>query len=349
MASIAVIPMTGVAQTFDIDDYMWYQDPDPNGWDVNATRTNIMANDFECNLTGLIVGVTLWGSWKNNIIGSITNIHLSIHSDIPVNLNASPPITYSRPGIRLWEYDTGPISHVEQNYYPQGWYDPSIMYWAYNDHIYFYRYDITIPDSEAFLQTSGNIYWLDVQVMTVGGNWGWKTSKVQVLDDAVWGLWDRSAGEDPDLIEWHELIEPVTNVSLDMSFGVITKAASPPTTTTVTYTPSKLNLKSQGRWVTVKIIPPKGYGVEDIDISSLGISVEGTDPQPWVPVDWGMVPGKSPGEPDPNPYHVMAKFDRSDLEDILVPGTNNMVLSGQLKDGTGFVSHNDWLATLPHL
>jgi hypothetical protein len=306
--------------------YMVLQEPDLDSWDVDATRTDILAEDFKCSEDGYIVVVTLWGSWENDKVGSITNFHLSMHNDIPVDTTAKPPILYSRPSKTLWKYDTGPLSPTDDGKRNQSWFSPSIPYWDIDDHTGWYRYDIIIPLPLAFEQHKGNIYWLAVQATTIGGVWGWKVSNRQVRDDAVYGLWDESAGDDPDLIEWHELIDPITNISLDMCMGLINKVKIPPIIITFPGPiPTLVNFKSQGRWISPHFEMPPGYDPADVDLSSLNM---GGSPHPGcatLPVDWAQPTGAK---------KVLTKFDRSDLEDLLVPGMNNLMLSGQLKDGT---------------
>ncbi len=300
VTSFAVLPITTNVDSIDLGEYMYFQMPDPMGWDVNATQSNIMAEDFECTLTGLIVGIALWGSWENDEVGTITNFHLSLHEDIPVDTTATPPILYSRPGIQLWDFDTGPVVADEAYSGLQGWYDPSVPEWEYDNHNLYFLYEITIPDTVAYPQVFGTIYWLDVQVTTVDGNWGWKTTNAQVRDDAVYGTWDSALPDDPNSIDWHELIEPEAPFdSLDMAFGLITKALPPPIVTAdISISPGTLNVRSNGRWVTANVQLPEGYDVRDIELDSLALNGV-------IPADWGKVTGKK----------LIVKFDRLEVED----------------------------------
>lgn len=56
---------------------------------------------------------------------------------------------------------------------------------------------------------------MNIQAITEGGVWGWKTSLDHWNDNAVWGV-----GEDPEQIEWQELIDPLTSESLDLAFMI---------------------------------------------------------------------------------------------------------------------------------
>lgn len=84
------------------DDYKmhWAQLPDEAGWNVNATKPFVLADDFQCAETGWITDIHFWGSWLGGIPGTILTFTLNIHEDIPA---APPDIEYSRPGLTLWE------------------------------------------------------------------------------------------------------------------------------------------------------------------------------------------------------------------------------------------------------
>jgi uncharacterized delta-60 repeat protein len=92
---------------------------------------------------------------------------------------------------------------------------------------------------------------------------------------------------------------------------------------TINIDPDTLNLKSKGRWITCYIDLP-GYDVSAIDIST--ILLEDT-----IPAEWGDIMGDT----------LMVKFDRSDVEDMLMPGTYILKVTGELLDGTGFEGFSD--------
>jgi len=209
----------------------WPQLPDPFGWDVRACTGSdelqkVLADDFRCTSNGPITHITFWGSfqWDENMpefeFHGINKFHLSLHDDIP---DSGLEGDYSKPVVpALWEMDIDPyappagwIITVEQETpSPQGWYDPNNEEWSRPDHENYYRYDVFIPKSEAFVQTEGTIYWLDISVETQGPMWGWKTSRSEHFnDDAVWA-------DLPVLNtnQWNELIDPVTEESLDLAF-----------------------------------------------------------------------------------------------------------------------------------
>ncbi len=210
----------------------WPQLPDPNGWDVRACNgedglQKVLADDFLCTASGPITNIIFWGSWfsdefiMEDPFQGITNIHLSIHNDIP-----DPDGTgseYSKPELpALIEWNIDPqnppqgwlVTITPEEPSMQGWYDPNMDIHILNNHSNYFRYDIIIPTNEAFVQTSNTIYWLDVSVETTFGQWGWKTSVSEhFMDDAVWA--------DLPVIntnQWRELIDPETGISLDLAF-----------------------------------------------------------------------------------------------------------------------------------
>jgi len=211
--------------------------PDPNGWDVRACSVpptdpdpdglhKVLADDFMCTSNGLINHITFWGSWFSNMFDEaasyqgITNIHLSIHADIP----AGEVADWSMPQIPpLWQIDFDPsappagwivLPPQEEDPSLQGWYDPNIGMWQTNNHTRYFRYDIFIPIQMAFEQIEGTIYWLDISVDTEIGLWGWKTSvSPHFNDDAVWADLPVT-----NLYQWKELRDPITEESLDLAF-----------------------------------------------------------------------------------------------------------------------------------
>lgn len=199
--------------------------PDPDGWDVNATNPNVLADDWRCSESGPVSDVHLWGSWRHDDVGQIRNIHLSIHDNIP-----ETPNSHSRPGELLWERDFGPDQFAIRDIGTgeQGWYDPSMNEWFRPDHHLFHQINI-MDIKDPFIQKVGTVYWLDVSVDvesdagTATEQWGWKTSgSPQFMDDAVWG--DFASGA----TQWNELTDPLatTKQSLDLAFVITPEPTS---------------------------------------------------------------------------------------------------------------------------
>jgi hypothetical protein len=189
--------------------------PNPTGWDVKATTPLILADDWLCTQTGPVLDIHFWGSWLGGIAGQVQSFNLSIHADTPDPDGPGP--LFSMPGPLLWDRTvtpviTPPIDPPGQ----QGWYDPSTGFFNPNDHDPYFQYNIQIPVGEAFVQTQGTVYWLDVSATLVPGpiptQWGWKTSLNHWNDDAVW-----SPGPGGP---WQELRDPVNNESLDLAFVI---------------------------------------------------------------------------------------------------------------------------------
>jgi hypothetical protein len=85
--------------------------------------------------------------------------------------------------------------------------------------------------------------------------------------------------------------------------------------------PDTLNVKSKGRWITCYICLPEEYNVADID--SYSVFLEDEIEAPWI---WF----------DEEEQVVMARFNRSEVQDILEPGEVELTVSGILLDRTRF-------------
>ena len=189
--------------------------PDLNGWDVNATYPKVLADDWRCTSSGPVRDIHFWGSWQQDLVGTITSFHVSIHADVPAQ-----PGTASHPGPVLWYEEITQFtirSHDPSS--NEGWYDPNTGAYAKPDHQHYFQYNITnIPNP--YFQTQGMIYWLDIsaRVLQTNTKWGWKTSLNHWNDDAVWGDFPNP--------NWTELRDPITNTSLDLAFVITPEPAS---------------------------------------------------------------------------------------------------------------------------
>ncbi len=238
-----------IEQTEDDHKMHWPQYPDPDGWDVRACETppvdqepegiqKVLADDFLCTSNGYINHITFWGSWlydefldeQTHPFQGITNIHLSLHTDIPDPDGEGPE--YSRPGELLWERDIDPMlippgwelpPPIEEEPSWQGWYDPNTGLWETNNHQRYFRYEVFIPEDEALYQTNGLIYWLDISMQTEFGLWGWKTSRSPHFnDDAVWTDLPVTNHN-----QWNELRDPIYSNSLDLAFIINEQVEDP--------------------------------------------------------------------------------------------------------------------------
>ncbi len=93
---------------------------------------------------------------------------------------------------------------------------------------------------------------------------------------------------------------------------------------TIDINPNTLNLKSKGKWISCYIELPEDHYVSDINIDSVTL-------EEVIPAQWGKA----------QKTKLMVKFDRSDVEDMLSPGTYNLKVNGQLEDGTVFEGYSD--------
>ena len=183
--------------------------PDAEGWDVDVTAANLLADDWKCSETGPVEDIHFWYSWQGDKVGMIDYIYASIYSNIPA---ADSATRYSIPGKLLWEGVFGPA-------------DFNLRYWATgkqgfimggqgkpNDHKNIYQCNIcNIP--YPFIQQAGQIYWLVLSITIrdpVGTHIGWKTSLEHFEDDAVYDAGGR----------WVELRDPQTQKSLDLAFVI---------------------------------------------------------------------------------------------------------------------------------
>lgn len=182
--------------------------PDSNGWDVLFTQPKILADDWLCTETGPVLDVHFWFSSERDYPFTISNVHLSIHADIPASAT-----NHSMPGALLWSRNFAPTEFTIRHYGTgdQGWYDPNTGLYMPYDHQNMWQ--LNIEDIiQPYTQIEGTIYWLDVTVAS-DVPLGWKTSRDHWNDDAVW----RDLGTP---MEWEELRDPITGESLDMAFVI---------------------------------------------------------------------------------------------------------------------------------
>ena len=239
-SNAAGLPFTGGATDGEVEDYpvsigyKWVQNPDltSTGIDVKATYPNILADDFECTVSGPITDIHIWGSWLYDEVQDPANVRfiLSFHDDIPAGSGGVP---YSRPGaVRWWRvFEPGQFTVSEYARVPngEGWWDPATpnSYILPGDFIV-WQYDFYMPNEGFYQQGSPEkprIYWLDVQAIPLEGTFaefGWKTrtlSEPHFLDDAVWGV-----GQEPFWGPWNELRYPLRHPkygeSVDMAFAL---------------------------------------------------------------------------------------------------------------------------------
>jgi hypothetical protein len=203
--------------------YKWQQKPalGASGLDVDATADSpetwpaqVLADDFECTLSGPVTRIELWGAFYRDAPpgGDPNNVEftLSIHANvIPLSRLDS-----SRPGKVLWsgtfkkgEFALQPVSTEKQDYF-----SPCNDKYAQDDHKQAWKYTFMVDPSRAFAQTGTAdkpaVYWLSVQgrVAQAHGStarFGWKTAASTWGADAVW-----AQAEKPSSATWHTVGYP---------------------------------------------------------------------------------------------------------------------------------------------
>lgn len=274
--------------------------PDEDGWDVNATKPLVLADDFQCAETGWITDIHFWGSWRGGITGTIVSFTLSIHEDIP----ADPPlIPYSRPGPTLWEREIVAESPgVEIVYIPpkdppvsEGWYDPTMPPPLYPDHNEYFQYNVFLDKEDRFWQEEGKIYWLNISAIVedvippaLQPVWGWKSSADHWNDDAVWGEWG--------LLDWTDMYEPFEpSQSLDLSFVITGQGedfgdAPDPTYPTLQASNGASHVITAGYFLGACVDPePNGQQ----DVNAMGDDTDGNDDEDGVVFTSVLVRGRT--------------------------------------------------------
>jgi len=85
--------------------------------------------------------------------------------------------------------------------------------------------------------------------------------------------------------------------------------------------PDVLNLESRGRWITCYIWLPEPYDVADVDPDTILLNGQVSPAWSWI---------------DEAEQMLMAKFPRSQTQEILEPGEVELTVTGELIDGTKF-------------
>jgi hypothetical protein len=192
--------------------------PDLIGWDVYATQSMMLGDDWLCPKTGEVTGIHFWGSWKDqdddpatDDNGLIQLFKFGIWSNLPVG-HPQNPYPYSKPGELLWEREQWLEGTVSVPPTLEGWIDPSTETVLYNDHVPYWQYDFNdIPDP--FIQLIDSVYWLTISTVLddpQNFQWGWKNSRDHFMDDAVF----RSSPTG----EWEEMYEPPRMNEFNVAF-----------------------------------------------------------------------------------------------------------------------------------
>jgi hypothetical protein len=206
----------------------WHQLPDTNGFDVNATAQNIVADDFWCTNASVITNILVWGSWQNDAPFDGTIFVVSIWDNVAGgSIAGNRP--FSRPGNRpIWSetFNPGDYTRTLAGRGPEHFYSPPSTVLTPENNIFLYSF---VP-KRPFCQKGGPLgsqpgpmtYWLSVQAILPSGiaPFGWKTSTNHWRDDAVYG---HTAPGPTAVFDWKDLHDPsaANGRSLDMAFRLI--------------------------------------------------------------------------------------------------------------------------------
>ena len=185
--------------------------PDPNGWDVDFTTPNFLADDWKCSETGPVKDIHFWVSHQGGVIPVIYGLDVKIFSNVPAGVGGP---NFSQPGQELW--DSG-VTIADLQTAPggqgdQGWFDPYTGQAIPNDHHSFFQINLTDFD-EPFIQEEGRIYWLG------------KTADLNSYPAPYTGEHYEDDAVYRDATGWHELhyptIDPVWGgQSMDLAFVI---------------------------------------------------------------------------------------------------------------------------------
>ena len=227
-----LVVATAGADWFPGEDHKMHfpQMPDTDGWDVKGTTPSILADNWQCSESGPVTDFHIWGSWEGGLTGSITEVRVSIHENVPAD--PTDPTSFNQPGSLLWAqaFDSAGFVMLDPwGFGVQGWYDPTTGNVKTNDHDTFHQINIENINNP-FVQTFGEVYWLNFSVSldpAIGGTWGWKTADLDqypapytgntFMGDAVWSA--PGAG-------WQQLHDPLTGSSMDLAFVITPEPAS---------------------------------------------------------------------------------------------------------------------------
>lgn len=190
--------------------------PDPFGWDVRASYYLFLADDWQCSQSGPVTDIHLWVSFRDDLDFDFDQIHTAIWTDDRSG-------TFSKPLDRMWHKDwDDPAEYIVRPWHEQGdqgWYDPETGEYEENDHVNIWQINLFLDPTELlFYQVKDEIYWLEVSFKPNDSLVGWKTSPPPHFeDDAVWRL----EGE-----PWVELVDPITQESLDLAFVITPEPAA---------------------------------------------------------------------------------------------------------------------------
>jgi hypothetical protein len=251
----------------------WTQPPDtgmigdePTGMDVLAGPRYIgpgmfplqpedvyekfLADDFLCTQTGPVTRIEVFASHlRDEPLDPDPMFNLAFYKDIPADQN---PDGYSKPGELLWSEYLPPAHYdIVEEQVLEHFYDPNADQIIGQDTVV-YRYTFLVPETVAFFQEEGNVYWLgvnhsydfdnsglvdesDLQYLWETDNlFGWKTTDLEHSwnDDAVYvdiNTWMTDGRFAPPAgAPWRDMHYPHEHLwageSIDLAFNLYTQS-----------------------------------------------------------------------------------------------------------------------------
>jgi len=181
--------------------------------DLQAGTSRWLADDFDFENLGAVTGVTFWGSWDNDVKGTISSIYMTFHEDD----GTGAPKEEGK-----WEFTIYPSAITETHYatVPGGeWFwDPYSGYLVASADEEIWRYDIAFPVDVGFIHRAAlgpvDKYWIGIQVETDSSQlrFGWKTTQDHWGDSALYF--------DPGTKTWNPLAYPFDPASGDIGDAV---------------------------------------------------------------------------------------------------------------------------------
>jgi len=320
----------------------------------------ILADDFECTLSGPVTQIQIWGSYMLDQVPSKDPANpeftLSIRADVP----APSPKGIRMPGEVLWTktFKKGQFTVQESTSQKQGFSSPCNGRYILNDHSRTFQYTFSIDPSQAFVQAGTAdqpvTYWLSVQASIAQApastaRFGWKTSTNTWNSDAVW-----AQAQEPYSGTWQKLnypaMHPRAGQHTALAFAILTSHQS---------TAQRIDRQVADDWRSEQPSPVVGatwwgsYGGYTHAACACTDPVQPVRPDYFLLSIWSDVP-----DPDPNDQHDFShpgqrlwEFEATQYDEVLVgydgdqggPGTQGQEAvfrySVRLPQGQWFTPH----------
>jgi parallel beta-helix repeat protein len=281
---------------------------------LDSSSNNIVKNNIASsnNLEGILAISSLNNTIEaNEVLNNMYGIRLteSSHKNKIID-NSASNCAY---GITL--YYSNNNNTIKCNKVFHNWMGISCYHYSSNNTIY--HNSIIDNTNQALDYGPVDNFWHHPDLLE-GNYW----SDYNGLDDGS-GLGKHSIAGDG--IGDTEIPHPIT----DFDFYPLVKPCQSKIPATIDIDPNTLNLKSKGKWITCYIELPEEFDVSDIDIGS--IMLEDT-----IYAEWGDIQDGT----------LMVKFKRSEVQDMLAPGTYNLKVTGELFDGTKFEGYSDEITVI---